>query len=999
MRKLFYIAGLLTLITGLFSCMHNGSNDFAIGEVTSNLEHVDSSGRYFTSKGSITLLFNGVDQSSNVEHHSGSRSVYVSKKHPYALNTTFEVGPDWYFRVSVWRKSSDGKGVAVVASLNPKQFYKTISKVVERDDSGWEKLESTFWTSALFTREKIKFYVWKSGSSDTVFFDDVTIERLKGEQFPVYNEEYFKLMVDSSAFQKLYKNRRKAFANGVLQSTGDDWVKGMVFWNKDVTKVKLRLKGDWLDHLEGFKWSYRVKVKKNKAWHRLRTFSVQSPISRFGASEWFVHRIYDSLGILTTRYGFVPLSLNGKNLGLYAWEEHFEKQLVEFHRYREGPILRFYEDANWDANRYLAHHKEPANSDFFDAAVIKPFGESKLMENPGLYRSFIIGQNLLYQYKYRLKTASDIFNIDAMAKFYALSDVLMTRHGTIWHNIRYYYNPILCKLEPIAYDCYTETGFLDWVGRPIYGWIKDEKDGSHEDQYLMSRALFNDFDFLKLYTGYLERFSNPSFLKEISSKYSDQAEQYDSLIRMEYPEMKFDTTFLFSNARNIRKLLPAFKKYVAHRIKTSQEFENKPWIPDFDTTLEPYFINHLTYAYVMEQNPDSVLVRIVNLYPNKLSLRAFLVGEKRYVLMPPEPVTLPAFRNDRNNWVDVWITEKPDYFAVMLPGTSQSFELPVYPWPQPDGKDSPWQLLKKQSPFPDADLVERVSGDTVFIKEGKVTLDHKVMIPKGYRVVFSKGTTLDLTRSAAILSYSPVYMHGTKASPVTVLSSDHSANGFAVLQAGARSRLEYVNFDGLNTFSLKGWNLSGAVTFYESDVDVLNCSFVNNSCEDALNIVRSDFLVKNSLFDHTYSDAFDSDFSSGLVDSVLFTHVGNDAIDFSGSTITVRNSVVNGAGDKGVSAGEGSHLTVKNMQIEGANIGLASKDLSVLNVEATVVSHCKYGVVLLQKKPEYGPAVMKLDKVKLTGNQTKFLIEKGSKVITNGRVIMGDRKKVAKMFY
>ena len=302
---------------------------------------------------------------------------------------------------------------------------------------------------------------------------------------------------------------------------------------------------------------------------------------------------------------------------------------MEFHRYREGPILRFYEDANWDANRYLAHHKKPANSDFFDAAVIKPFGVSRIVKDPGLYRSFIIGQNLLYQYKYRLKPASDVFNIDALAKFYALSDVLMTRHGTIWHNIRYYYNPVLCKLEPIAYDCYTETGFLDWVGRPVYGWIKEEQGGSHEGQYLMSRALFNDFDFLKLYTRYLETYSAQTFLNDVSDRYSGQAELYGSLIRMEYPEMKFDTAFLFSNAKKIRKLLPEFKNYVAHRIETNQKFKNQPWKPDFDSTLEPYFIDHLTFGYVMRQNLDSVLVRIVNLYPEKLALKAFLIGDKR----------------------------------------------------------------------------------------------------------------------------------------------------------------------------------------------------------------------------------------------------------------------------------------------------------------------------------------------------------------------------------
>ncbi len=999
MRRYLYLLGILFLTAGLFSCVKKQACNFPVGKVTVNLEKTDTSGRYFTSKGPVKLLTRSVSQSYTLKKHSGKHSVFVDKKHPFALNTMFTVRPDWYFKVSVWRKSVDGKGVAVVSAAKSGKFYKIISKVVEKDKNGWEKLELKFWTSPLFTCDTLNFYVWKSSSKDTVFFDDITIERLKGERFPVYDMEYFKLMTDTAAYEKLYRNRRAAFARGVLQSTGDDWVKGMVFWNHEVSKVKLRLKGDWLDHLEGFKWSYRIKIKKEKAWNRLRTFSVQTPISRFGAAEWFVHHIYDSQQVLTTRYGFMPLSMNGKNLGLYAWEEHFEKQLVEYHRYREGPILRFYEDANWDANRYLAHHKKPANSDFFDAAVIKPFGESKILKDRNLFRSFVIGQNLLYQYKYRLKPASDIFNVDALAKFYALSDVLMTRHGIIWHNMRYYYNPVLCKLEPVAYDCYTETGFLDWVGRPIYGWIESDEGGNHHGQYLMGRALFNDFNFLKRYTQYLEKYSSPAFLNSVTQKYGREAEGYDSLIRMEYPDMKFDTAFLFSNAKKVRKLLPGFKKYVQHRIKNRQEFANKPWKADFDSTLEPYFVSHLTYAYVMQNELDSVQIRMVNLYPGKLRLRAFIRKNKRYTVSPDKQIVLPAFKNDKNNYKDFSLTQLPQSLVVYLAGADTEFVVPVYPWRQPTGNESPWQLLKSQSPFPDTTLVKYVSGDTVFVKRGKVTLNHKVMIPQGYKVLFSRGTTIDLINNASIISYSPVFMKGTEKEPVNIISSDGSANGFAVLQAAYRSKLDYVNFKALNTLSFKGWNLSGAVTFYESDVDVLHTAFLNNSCEDALNIVRSAFLIKNCVFKHTFSDAFDSDFSTGLVDSVAFIQVGNDAIDFSGSKISVKNSTVSGAGDKGVSAGEGTDLTVDNLKISRANIGLASKDLSVLTVNNAEVLNCKYGVVLLQKKPEYGPAVMKLTGVKLTGNQTDYLIEKGSQVTVDGRVIKGKRKKVAKIFY
>jgi len=61
----------------------------------------------------------------------------------------------------------------------------------------------------------------------------------------------------------------------------------------------------------------------------MRVFSVQSPLSRLGVNEWFLHQFMISEDLLTTRYGFMPVTIIGENTGIYAYEEHFTKQLVE----------------------------------------------------------------------------------------------------------------------------------------------------------------------------------------------------------------------------------------------------------------------------------------------------------------------------------------------------------------------------------------------------------------------------------------------------------------------------------------------------------------------------------------------------------------------------------------------------------------------------------------------------------------------------------------------
>jgi hypothetical protein len=182
-------------------------------------------------------------------------------------------------------------------------------------------------------------------------------------------------------------------------------------------------------------------------------------------------------------------------------------------------------------------------------------------------------------------------------------------------------------------------------------------------------------------------------------------------------------------------------------------------------------------------------------------------------------------------------------------------------------------------------------------------------------------------------------------------------------------------------------------------VDITNTKFYRNQCEDALNIIRSDFKLQYANFNFIYGDAFDSDFSTGSVLNTEFTNIGNDAIDFSGSEILIEDVQITEAGDKGISGGEDSKLIVKNTNIMRANIGIASKDLSMVKVSHTDIQDCNYGLVLLQKKPEYGPAKMELISTTLAGLKTKMLIEKGSILIIDGDIFEGAETNVADLFY
>ena len=469
----------------------------------------------YLSKDDSTVFFaNGITQSS-LEAHSGKYSALtIPKTQAFAMGYKINgVDPDWYFNVSVWRKSKNGKGALVVAADNTELLYEATTFAVDSTPDGWVKLQLDVLTSPLFSNQDLMFYVWNNGT-DSVFFDDLVVKRLKRPDYPNYREQPLVIEMDTFAYLKIYNKRREAISEGVLQSSDNDWVKGFVYGDSKMMKVKLRLKGDWLDHLWGDKWSYRIKVGKGNAWNRLRTFSVQTPEARDFMMEWMAHKLYESKDVLTTRYGFVPLIVNNQSKGLYAWEEHFEKQIVESNNRREGPIVKFSEEAMWQIQKILIKKKVWKTLPFFEAAEIEPFGEGKVQDSPVLFSQFITAQKLMYQYRAHLMPASQIFDIDKLAAYFAMLDLTHARHGMVWHNQRFYYNPVLNKLEPIAFDGYTDLPATDVSISDNQANVVMNSTYLKEEEYLYF-DFFRDSVFVGKYLDKLAQFSNKKSIDSI----------------------------------------------------------------------------------------------------------------------------------------------------------------------------------------------------------------------------------------------------------------------------------------------------------------------------------------------------------------------------------------------------------------------------------------------------------------------------------------------------
>ena len=212
------------------------------------------------------------------------------------------------------------------------------------------------------------------------------------------------------------------------------------------------------------------------------------------------------------------------------------------------------------------------------------------------------------------------------------------------------------------------------------------------------------------------------------------------------------------------------------------------------------------------------------------------------------------------------------------------------------------------------------------------------------------------------------------------------------------SYLKHVEFNDLSNPKHGNWSVTGAVTFYESPVKLEYVTIKDNRCEDALNIVRTTFLMANCNIFNTQSDAFDGDFVTGIIKDSKFINLGNDAIDVSGSDLEIVNVQIIKAGDKGLSAGEDSKMTVNNVSISTSEIAVAGKDLSIINARNLKIENTKLAFTAFQKKPEFGPSNITIDGVIMTNVELNYLVESTSSLLIDGKKVESSQNVKERMY-
>lgn len=238
-----------------------------------------------------------------------------------------------------------------------------------------------------------------------------------------------------------------------------------------------------------------------------------------------------------------------------------------------------------------------------------------------------------------------------------------------------------------------------------------------------------------------------------------------------------------------------------------------------------------------------------------------------------------------------------------------------------------------------------VIQDLVFTGEQKITI-----LP---------GTTFKLSKNISILFFGKVIAKGTAALPIKFEAKDSGQPWGSLIIQGKKASGSYLSHIDISGGSIALRNLihyPGQLNIHDVDSFQLDyCRISNNSIgDDALHVAYSSGKIQHCVFENTAFDALDMDIVDVIVSDSKFFNVGNDAIDLMNSKALIDNVNIIGSGDKCISVGEASQVTIQNSQLKNCQLGIAVKDQSIAHVENIEFSiEPGSAIQLYRKNPRY----------------------------------------------
>ena len=706
--------------------------------------------------------------------------------------------------------------------------------------------------------------------------------------------------------------------------------------------IKLRTKGvrpiHWKKKDET---SYKIDIRGSKRLWGMEEFSIQKPITRNYTYEYLFHNLLGYAGLLKIKYFFVNLYLNDRNLGVYAVEESFSKELVERQGKRNGPIFSLKDELG----EYFPNVKYELYSDTF-----------WISQYPKLIKNLF---SILNNFKKENFNTNDYFDVDKWAKYFAIMDLTGSYHGSLLKSVKLYYNPTAGLFEPIGFDLHKNDGlFNNFI---IMDFLKDKNDVNridcsyicdHEKWYLKFLKIDNDqlnSKFIEKYIYYLNFYSEPKFLEDFLKLYSKKLSEYNTAIYKDN-----------SKTDKITRTGAGYFIYdEEYLLKRAELIKSRINSTNLDNINISYSNDTLKFEEYGKIYPFPVLAKTKECLYEEDKKNFFLFGRISF--------------NLKNSCKKIEITSfKKTKIFLMNENISMA-------------DDNDFNIKDKFKNLREYDDIIKIDNQNYKVSSN-IDLLENTIINKNENFIFEKKSTINIINGSTLFIEGQVDFINNNGSFNEIKSEDGTGS---LIFINNDFNLSNLVFKKLSKPRLENYILYGGVNFINSKVNLNNIYIQDSNNEDGLNIINSKSNLKNIYFNNMKADAFDVDFGELNFFNVSCVNVNNDCLDISGAKVTGQELTIDKVFDKGISVGEKSAVSINNIKISNNNIALAVKDGSNAYFEDVYLANNNLDIVLFNKKKEFLKPSLKIDNISNL-DEKKILQSIDTKLLINNKKYLGN---------
>ena len=761
-------------------------------------------------------------------------------------------------------------GDTVFVSLQVKSTKNSISKLVFSSDRNHYRQEiiskggDTEWkkySSYYIIPEDAGGAIWKIYPSmvegdGPAYFDDFSVD-FEGSNMdvpPSMNYPIMELQINELNFRKIAEKRKEAKIVGLLFSSKDDLVDADLKVDSREYSCLARLKGDLLDHLRSDKWSFRIVLDGNETWRGMNIFSIHNSKARSHLAEWTMHQLMRSEGIISPKYDFMQFVLNRKMIGIYGYEQHFDNHFLRENKKLIGPIIRHNDDGYWDNVLGKLQDFEWAESSQLELFNKENEGDQQFMK---LYH---YGHSQLNDYLDGRKKAEEVFDLDKMAKYYALMEIGHGLHAQLMTNIRFYVDPTSALLEPIGYDFFGDhMPNVNEYWRPIGQWENGENIIERSrDGYAYMRRLFGDLKFYEGYMKHLEKYSSGNYLDEKLSELDEQLKSRNDFINTdpEYAKYTYDLKHQFRKA----------------------EYTRAKMYPMPNVSLKSY----------RSADKSEVFLQGFHYFP--LKVIGYITNRKTEYLK--EPILINAYSPDSPVVSHRLKTNsKPTTIVYQTLGLDSIFYHEINSDIVPE-IDIPTQksFFVSISAHPDV----KSTGASHIVTASRLVIDRPYIIDRYEDLAISKGTQVEFKKGGSLTVHGQILSLGTAGEPIMFTGNRSAGQGILISKSRKESRFSHCSFSGMGSYSAGTVKLSATVNVDEANVKFVNCLWNNNSAQTDLILSNSEYQLTNTIFQNNAGDAIRAIFSQGNITKLIVKNYGgNGLVQIGGRTIIKELTVTN----------------------------------------------------------------------------------------------------------